>query len=179
MLPWLLAAVVLLAGCGSKATASRTSSADWAESVCTALTTWKTSIDSAAESLRAGTISITALQSASDQVNSANRNLAGTLANVGKPNTSAAGPAKQSLDRFVAQITTEQDRISTAVNEAWSSVPLPNAITTASPVVLGSLEALGTEVSETFNRLQTLDAPGELSSAFNQAGSCQALKPSS
>ncbi len=40
-----LAAAFLLAGCGSKGTTTSTAStADWAGSVCTAITTWKTSV---------------------------------------------------------------------------------------------------------------------------------------
>jgi hypothetical protein len=169
-----LAAVLLVASCGSKTPSPAASTPDWATSVCTALNAWTTSIGSAVDSVRPGSISITSLQSVADDVKSANQNLAYALKNVGEPNTSAGGQAKGSLDRFLRQATTEQDKISTAVNEAWGSIPLPDAIPTAAPVVLGSLKALGTAVSTTFGQLETLDAPGELSRAFKHASACHA-----
>ena len=157
-----LAAALLVAGCGGKSSTSTVSTADWAGSVCTALTTWKTSIDSTLRTLRSDPISITSLQTASDQVGSANKTLADTLEQAGKPDTSAGEKAMASLGRFQTQITAEQDKISTAVEEAFSAIPLPDAIPTAVPVVLGSFKALGTALRG-------------LSGAFDRAGACRAL----
>jgi hypothetical protein len=165
-----LAAVLLVAGCGGKSTNSPTSTADWTGSVCSALTAWKTSIRSTLDSLRAETISITSLQSASDEVKSANQTLADALKNAGEPNTRAGRKTNEALDKLLTQITTEQDRIDTAVNEAWSSIPLPTAIPTATPVVLGSFKALESAAPTTFEQLP---------SAFNRARACHALKTSS
>ena len=170
-----LAAALLVGGCGSKGTTtSTTSTADWAGSLCTAITTWKTSVNSAVDSVSSGNISKSSLQSAADQVESANRSFADSIKNLGKPNTKAGAQAKQSLDQLSTEITTEQEKISTAIAGATSVT----GIIAAAPVVLGSLKTMGTDVSTTFKQLQALDASGELSSAFNQASACQSLKSS-
>ena len=171
-----LAAALLFAGCGSKGTTtSTTSTADWAGSVCTAITTWKTSVNSAVDSVTSGTISKSSLQDAADQVKSADQTFADTIKNLGKPNTKAGAQAQQSLDQLSTDINTEQQKISTAIGGATGV----SGIVAAAPGVLGSLKTMATDVSTTFKQLQTLDASGELSSAFDQASACQTLKKSS
>jgi hypothetical protein len=171
-----LASALLFAGCGSKGTTtSTTSTADWAGSVCTAITTWKTSVNSAVDSVKSGTISKSSLQDAADQVKSADQTFADTVKGLGKPNTRAGSQAKQSLDQLSTDITTEQQKISTAIDGVTSVTGL----LAAAPTVLDSLKTMATEVSTTFKQLQTLDASGELSSAFDQASACQTLKKSS
>ena len=171
-----LAAAVLFAGCGSKGTTtSTTSTADWAGSVCTAITTWKTSINSAVDSVQSGTISKSSLQDAAAQVKSADQTFADTVKNLSKPNTKAGAQAKQSLDQLSNDINTEQQKISSAIDGVTSV----SGIIAAAPVVLGSLKTMATNVSTTFKQLQTLDTSGELSRAFDQASACQTLKKSS
>ena len=171
-----LAAALLFAGCGSKGTTTSTAStADWAGSVCTAITTWKASVNSAVDSVKSGSISKSSLQDAADQVKSADQTFADSIKNLDKPNTKAGSQAKQSLDQLSTDITTEQQKISTAIEGVTSVV----GIVTAAPVVLDSLKTMATDVSTTFKQLQTLDTSGELSSAFDQASACQTLKKSS
>jgi hypothetical protein len=171
-----LAAAFLLAGCGSKGTTTSTAStADWAGSVCTAITTWKTSVTSAVDSVKSGTISKSSLQDAADQVKSADQTFADSIKNLDKPNTKAGSQAKQSLDQLSTDITTEQQKISTAIEGVTSVV----GIVTAAPIVLDSLKTMATDVSTTFKQLRTLDTSGELSSAFDQASACQSLTKSS
>ncbi len=175
MLGALLVAALLVAGCGSKSTTTSTeSTTDWAGSLCTAITTWKTSITSAVDSVKSGSVSKSSLQKAADQVKSANQTFADTVKGLGKPDTKAGAQAKDSLDQLSTNITTEQDKISTEIDGATSVV----GIITAAPVILDSLKTMGTDVTDTFKHLQTLDASGELSSAFDQASSCQSLKSS-
>jgi hypothetical protein len=176
MLPASLAAALLFAGCGSKGTTTSTeSTADWAGNLCTAITTWKTSVNSAVDSVKSGGISKSSLQDSADQVKAADQTFADTLKNLGKPNTKAGAQAKQSLDQLSTDISTEQQKISAAI----SGVASVTGIVAAAPVVLASLETMSTDVSTTFKQLQSLDASGELSSAFDQASECQALKKSS
>jgi hypothetical protein len=179
MVPMLLtglAAGLLFAGCGSKSTTTSTqSTADWAGSVCTAITTWKTSVNSAVTSVKNGNLSKSSIQDAADQVKSADQAFADTLKGLGKPNTKAGAQAKQSLDQLSTDISTEQQKISTAISGATSV----SGIVAAAPVVLDALKSMATDVSTTFKQLQTLDASGELSSGFSQATACQPLTKSS
>ena len=172
-----LAAVVLAAaGCGGKsATTTTTSTADWANGLCTAITTWKTSVDSAVGSVNGSNISKTSLQQAADRVKSANQAFADTIKGLGKPNTKAGAQAKQSLDQLSANVSSEQEKISSAVKGATSV----SGVIQAAPVVLGSLQTMASDVSTTVKQLQGLDAAGELSSAFKQASACSGLGKSS
>ena len=65
-----LAAAVLSRAAAASTTTSTTSTADWAGSVCTAITTWKTSINSAVDSVQSGTISKSSLQDAAAKIES-------------------------------------------------------------------------------------------------------------
>jgi len=170
-----LAAALLFAGCGSKGTTTSTAStSDWAGGVCTAITTWKTSISQAVDSVKNGGISKSALQGAADKVKSANQTFAESIKNLGKPDTKAGSQAKQSLDQLSTDITSEQQKINTAMDGVTSVA----GIVAAAPTVLGSLKTMASDVSTTFKQLQTLDASGELSSAFDQASACKTLKSS-
>jgi len=176
MLSASLATALLCAGCGSKGTTTSTeSTSDWAGNLCTAITTWKTSVNSAVDSVTSGGISKSSLQDAAAQVKAADQTLADTLKNLGKPDTKAGAQAKQSLDQLSTEISTEQQKISAAIGGVTSVT----GIVAAAPVVLDSLKTMGTDVSTTFKQLQSLDASGELSSAFDQASACQALRKSS
>ena len=166
---------LLLAGCGSKGTTTSTAStADWADGVCSATTTWKSSVTSAVDSAQSGTLSKDSLQKAADQVDSATKTFTDTVKGLGKPNTGAGAQAKQLLDELSTQIDTERKKIDDAIGGATSV----SAILSAAPVVLGSLEAMGTDVTNTFKQLRALDASGELSKAFDQSSACKTLTKS-
>jgi hypothetical protein len=170
-----LAAVLLAAGCGSKgSTTSTTSTADWANSLCTAITTWKASVTSAVDSVRSGSITKSSLQSAADKVNSATKTFADTVKGLGKPNTQSGAQAKKSLDQLSTQIDAERKKI----DDAISGVSGVAGIISAAPVVTGALETMRDDVSSTYTQLQTLDASGELSNAFDQSSACKSLKKS-
>jgi hypothetical protein len=170
---------LLLAGCGSKgtttSTASTASTADWADGVCSAITTWKSSVTSAVDSAQSGTLSKDSLRKAADQVDSATKTFTDTVKGLGKPNTKAGAQAKQLLDDLSAQIDTERKKIDDAIGGATSV----SAILSAAPVVLGSLQAMGTDVTNTFKQLRALDASGELSTAFDESSACKTLTKSS
>ena len=170
---------LLLAACGSKgtttSTASTASTADWAGGVCSATTTWKSSVTSAVDSAQSGTLSKDSLQKAADQVDTATKTFTDTVKGLGNPNTKAGAQAKQLLDELSTQIDTERQKIDDAIGGATSV----SAIVSAAPVVLGSLQAMGTDVTNTFKQFRALDASGELSKAFDQSSACKALTKSS
>jgi hypothetical protein len=170
-----VAAVLLAAGCGGKSTTTTTeSTADWANGLCSSITTWQSSVNSAVSSVNGGNVSKSTLQKAADQVTSATQTLADSVKSLGKPNTDAGAKAKQAVDQLSTEISSEQQKIKTAI----SGVTSVSDVITAAPVVLGSLKTMSTEISSTFAQLKKLDASGELSSAFNQADACKTLNKS-
>jgi hypothetical protein len=171
-----LAAVLLAAGCGkSSTTTSTTSTTDWANSLCTAITTWKASVTSAVDSVKSGNISKSSLQTAAKQVETSTQTFADTVKGLGKPDTQAGDQAKKSLDQLSTQIDDGLKQIDDAVSGATSV----SGIISAAPVVLNTLKSMGSDVTTTYNQLQSLDASGELTDAFNQASACKTLNKSS
>ena len=170
----LLVVVVLAAGCGSN-DSQPSSTADWADGVCTAITTWTDSIKSAADPIKSGDISKDSLQTAADDVKSATDTLESDLKDLGKPDTEAGQKAKDSLDQLSSDLSTNTDTIKSAVEDASGVSGIAAAVTT----VGATLSTMQTQLKSAYTSLTQLDAKGELETAFQQASSCQQLTSSS
>jgi hypothetical protein len=162
--------VALAAGCGSEKPKTTT---DWANGVCTAITTWRDSTKSAADSVASGGISKDSLQSAADDAKSATETLESDLKDLGKPNTPAGQQAKDSVDQLTSELKTDADTIKAAV-DAVSGV---RGVVTAATTVSTTLITAGNQISTTFKGLHQLsaDAKRELQTAFQQSSACQQL----
>ena len=166
----LLAVVILAAGCGSD-DSQPSSTADWADGVCTAITTWTDSVKTAADPLKSGDISEDSLQSAADDVKSATDTLESDLKDLGQPDTEAGEQAKDSLDQLSSDLSTDTDTIESAVEDV-SGV---SGIAAAATTVTTTLTKMQTQITSTYTSLTQLDAKGELETAFQEASSCQQL----
>jgi hypothetical protein len=162
--------VALAAGCGSEKPKTTT---DWANGVCTAITTWRDATKSAADSVASGGISKDTLQSAADDAKSATETLESDLKDLGKPNTPAGQQAKDSVDQLTSELKTDANTIKAAV-DAVSGV---SGVVTATTTVSTTLVTAGNQISTTFKGLQQLsaDTKGELQTAFQQSSACQQL----
>ena len=170
----LVAAAVLAAGCGGAGGGggNDTSSAnDWANSVCSALTTWANSLKTATTSLRAN-LSKDSLKSASDDVTKATDQLASDLKGLGKPDTQAGDKAKSTLDTLSGQLHTDVDSIKKAADDASAG---SGGIVKAVSSVSATLTTAGNQVQTAFSELQQLDTKGELEKAFENSASCKKL----
>ena len=170
--PLTLALVVvvaaLTAGCGSK---KPMTTAEWANGVCSAVSTWKDSLTSAAEPLTSGNISKDSLQSAADDAKSATDTLQSDLKDLGKPNIEAGQQAQDQINTLASDLQADVDTIKNATNGASGVSGIASAVTTAKTTV----STMKTQVSSTFTSLKQLDATGDLTTAFQQADSCQQL----
>jgi hypothetical protein len=167
----LLVVAVLAAGCGSKSSQPETT-AEWADSACTAVTTWKDSIKTAIDPITSGDISKDSLQSAADNVKSSTDTLESDLKDLGKPDTAAGQQAKDLVDQLSSNLSTDVDTIKTAVGDVSGLSSIAGAVTT----VTTTLATMQTQVSSAYTSLTQLDPGGELESAFQQSSSCQQLK---
>ena len=149
--------------------------ADWADGVCTAITTWTDSVKSAADPIKSGDISEDSLQNAADDVKSATDTLESELKGLGKPDTEAGQQAKDSLDQLSSDLSTDTDTIKSAVDDASGVSGIAAAVTTVST----TLTTMQTQVTSAYTSLTQLDAKGELNTAFQQASSCQQLTSAS
>ena len=169
-----LFASLIVAGCGSSKSQS-TSTADWADGVCSAISTWANSIKAAGESLKGGNISKDSLQSAADDATSATGTLESDLKDLGKPDTQAGQQAKDMVDQLSSELKTETDSIKNAVDDASGVSGIASAVGTIS----STLMTMGNQVYSTLKNLEQLDAKGELQTAFQQSSSCKQLATSS
>lgn len=175
-----LLAVALFAGCGGDDGGSGggggggggSSAAEWAEDVCSAITTWNESISSTVDSLKSGDLSEDELRGAVEDVESATSNFVDDLRGLGRPETEAGAQAKESLDRLARNIEDNLSTLRSAVDSASGLSGIVAATGTAT-VTLSTMEE---QLSSTFAELQELDAGGELEAAFSEADSCNQLE---
>jgi hypothetical protein len=173
-LPLVLA--VLAAGCGGKSNSSgTTSTTDWANGLCSAITTWTTSLKTATNSLQGGNVSKDILTSTADDVKSATDTFVDDLKGLGKPDTQAGQQAKASVDKLADELQSD----ASSIQDAVKGVSGIGDVLTALPTVTTSLGSMSSQFQATFSELQQLDAKGELQNAFQQADSCKSLTQSS
>jgi methyl-accepting chemotaxis protein len=173
-LPFLLllavALAALAAGCGGKSS-DTTPASEWADDLCSAITTWTGSLQSAADSLKGGNLSKDSVSSAADDVKSATDDFVDDVKGLGTPDTESGEQAKEAIDTLSDQLNDDAQKIESTIDDASGANGLLNAIS----VVSSTLVTMGNQVSSTFSDLKQLDPKGELEDAFKQADSCQSL----
>jgi hypothetical protein len=163
---------VLAAGCGKSS--KPPTPADWANGVCSALTTWKTSITSAVDSVKSGNVSKDSVKSAADDAKNATNKLTDDLKKLGKPNTAAGAQAQQTVDQLSTQVSDGVDTIETSVKNISSVSSALDAVTT----VNSTLKTLGDDISTAFKTLSGLQPGSELQKAFQSAPDCAPFRNS-
>ena len=164
------AVVVVAAGCGSSNKNADTSTqasatVEWAGGLCSALTTYTTSLTDAAKTLT-GNLSKSGVQDAADSVKSATDTFVSDTKGLGKPDTSSGQQAKETIDT----LSTNLDKDVSTIQDAAGSGLLKGAST-----ITTTLTTVQSELTTAFNELKSLDAKGELSQAFSDAPSCSSL----
>lgn len=166
-----LLAVSLTSGCGG-GDGGGSSTTDWADDVCSAITTWGESVTSTAQSLRGGNLSEEALRSAVDDFASATSDFVDDLRGLGKPDTEAGEKAKESLDQLADDVDENVSKMESAVEDVSGASGVMEAATSVS----ATLSTMGQQLSSTFAGLDQLDAKGELEKAFSEAEACNELE---
>jgi hypothetical protein len=164
----LVGAALLAAGCGGSDESATTK---WFDNVCSAVTTWQDSIASAGQSLKTNP-SKAGLESAFTDAKDATSTLSDDLKSAGTPDTESGQQAKDELDTLGTQL----DDGVTKMQDSVGGVTTVNQALTAVSAVSGTLATMSTQIKSTVDDLRTLDAKGELQTAFNEADSCAPLK---
>ena len=175
-----VALATLAAGCGGKSSsqstsaastsAASTSAADWANGLCSAVSTWSTSVQTTTTSLK-GNVTEDSLKSASADVTKATDEFVKDLKGLGTPDTESGKKAKETLDTLAGQLKTNVQTIDKAVNEASGMSGALKAVSTVS----STLVTVGDQVTTAFTSIQQLDTKGELDKAFRNSEECKAL----
>ena len=101
-----------------RASSSSPSPKDWADSLCSAITTWSNSVKTAGQSLKSGNLSKGDLKKATSEIKAATNTFADDLKGLGKPNTDAGQQAKDAIDKLAKQVNDDVDQLQSAVNDA-------------------------------------------------------------
>jgi archaellum component FlaC len=174
----LLSGVMLAAGCGGSddnSSSESSSPTEWADSLCSAVSTWTGSMSSAGDELEQNGLSEDALDNAVDDVKSATDTLLDDIGDLGKPDTQAGDQAQESLEQLSTDLEQNVDSIEAAVKDVSSL----SEVLQAAPAVSASLATMDTQVRSTVKELGGLDPKGELKSAFEQASACDNLSSTS
>lgn len=166
-----LVVALSLAAAGCSKSSKPTTTTDWANGLCSSITTWKSSISAAASSIKSGNVSKSSLQTTVNNVKSATSTFESSVKKLGKPPTKAGAQAQQSVQQLSTEVGNGVQSIETAIDNASGLTGVLSAVS----VVSGTLVTMGTEVSSTVTSLQQLDPSGELTTAFKQADNCSSL----
>jgi hypothetical protein len=174
LIPVALAAV-LAAGCGggSSSSSSSPSPEDWANGLCTAITTWSESVKSAGQSLQSGNLSEGDLKDTTSKIKSATSEFADDLKSLGKPDTDAGQEAKDAIDQLSTEIKDDVSTMQSAVNDASGSGAKGAA--SAAGSIATSLSTMSTQIASAASKLQQADAKGDLEQGFKDAPACKSL----
>jgi phage-related protein len=178
----ILSAAIVAAGCGGGSSSSggtgtessATAADDWANSVCEAFVAWNNSITDAGQGIRDNP-SEEGIRTAGDQIQSATQTLADDLHGLGRPDTESGQQAKDTIDQLATNLDTSLQKINEAMDNASGTA---GAVTAASTIGT-SLVEMADHVSTAFQKLQEIDAQGELQSAFESGDSCAGLTATS
>jgi methyl-accepting chemotaxis protein len=172
----LLALVPALAaaGCGGGSSGSdeTQSTSDWADGLCSAITSWKDSVADATKEVTGGDISKDSLENAANDIGDANQTLADDLNGLGRPDTESGQKVEDSVQQLSDDVDSSEDKIKDAVDSADDVSSVIAAVST----VTSTLGTLASQVGSALTNLAKLDPRGEIQDAFSQADSCDSLR---
>jgi len=175
--PWILVATVLaLIGVGvlvwafaSSNGKKKPSAAAWAADVCSAITTWKSDLNSAVDSVKANPSKDSA-QKAVDDAKKSTSTLKSTLSGLGTPDVQSVDTAESALDKLESELQQGVSSIQADVSSVSGLSDLPAAVSKVS----ATISTMSGQLSATVDTLRTLPA-GELQQAFKNAPECKGL----
>jgi hypothetical protein len=167
----LAACLLVAAGCGGSDDESSGAS-DWADSVCSATTTWTQSISSALGSLQDGNLSESSLESAVDDATEATRTFADELRDAGTPDTDDGQQAKNLIDQLGNDIEEGLQELEDDLDSASGGA----GVLTAISQITATLATMSSQVAGVVEDLQQLDPAGELETAINDSDQCESLR---
>lgn len=170
------ALALVAAGCGGGDEPSSTSTtAEWADSFCTAVTTWTDELQRIRDELGDPTsVSIDSLQHAANEAEAATDSFVQDVRDLGTLETESGEAVEDSIQTLADTVETENADLKTAVEDA-SGISGIAAVVTA---IGTSLTAMGTAFEQALTAIQNADVDGELETALEQTDSCDELTSS-
>ncbi|MBM2822427.1 MAG: hypothetical protein HW413_1173 [Thermoleophilia bacterium] len=156
------------------------SATEWADSVCTSLSTWRSSITAISDA-GSETLTSESLKQSLADATTATETLVDDLQALGPPDLDAGGDLKQQLDSAAAEIESSFDTLkqgAEAATDADSPADLLQALAALAPQFQALLDTISTTVDDLQANVGE-DAKAELQQAFESSASCQQLQADS
>lgn len=167
-----LLCALTMSACGGDSGDETLSPSAWANTLCTDLDHWKSSLESIRTSFGGGNLTPQNAQDAADQVGDSTETLVGELKDLGKPDTESGQEARDDVDELSGELEKGSNEIQRAADAVSSASDLPQATAT----IAATTRELGTELASTLTKLEQLDPQGELATALQQSPACKDLK---
>lgn len=168
---------LVVAGCGGDddSSSSTAPAEEWADSFCSALTTWTDDLEAAAEPLTdLSSLSEESIRQAADDAKNATETLTESMRSLGAPDTSSGDQVETAVEDLSTELESGAQEIEDAVADVSSVADVPAAL----GAVTTTLSQLGREVGGALQTIGDADASGELETAFENADSCGELTES-
>ncbi len=171
-----VAASLVASGCGSNdETPTTGAEATWADGLCSAFATWKSSIQGVGASLKdVDQLSQAKIEDASKQVSAANDKLVDDVQALGEPPTSGGEEAKSAINNLSQELQASADKVKDATDDVATLTDAVQAVNVASAALL----SMSSEIGTTLTTLESLDVADEWKQAFADSESCRSLRQS-
>ena len=171
-----LALAAVAAGCGGSddetTTTETAATAEWADGLCTAISTWKSSLSSIASQFTdLSSLTEDGVRSAADDAKEATDTFRDDLEGLGTPDTESGDEIKSSVDDLSSTVETEVDSLETTVGDVSSLADVPTAVTAAT----ASIEKMSTALSSTITTIKAADTQGEIKAAIDNSPDCASV----
>ena len=156
------------------------SASAWADSICTSLSDWRSSITSLAD-VSGGTLTPESLRERLAEAQTATEELVTELRDLGAPELDGE-QLDQELDAAVSELEADFETLkSGAENAAEADTPSAflQALAALAPAFQGLLDQIRTTVDDLQNASVAEEAETELQQAFDEAESCRELREQS
>jgi len=152
----------------------------WADSVCTDLSTWKSSITAIAEV--GESVTPESLRQSLSDASTATQTLVDELTALGPPDLESGDQLKQQLDADAAEIQSSFDTLRQDAEDAadaGSASDFIQALAALAPQFQALLDTISTTLDDLENADVAEASKSELTQAFSDASSCQQLRADS
>ncbi len=158
------------AGCGGSNDSSEASTTvEWADGYCTAITSWKDELEQiGAQFTDLSSLSQQGLDEAANDVRKANETLIDDLKSLGAPDTESGQEVRNAIDEFATTADADLSEIEDTVEGISGITGIPAAAAT----IGSSLSSMASASASMFQTIEDADVQGELTDAFEQADSC-------
>jgi hypothetical protein len=160
-----------VSGCGSEKSSESSAAASWADGLCSSLVTWRGSVKSEADQVRAEDISKASLEDAASGISSANAKLRDQLETLGKPPTAASSEARATVTQLSEELNTGADKI----KDAAAGVSGAQEVLGAVSAISGTLTTMGDQLASAADDLRGLQGEETWKRAFGDSKACQEL----